>query len=105
MPVLATQDLAVGVKRIAFSLDGLGANDEPPTVRVSLFALGSDNREAPRSVQYARFIAYDAHRWGSRRISTSNASGVGSVAADWSRGVRGAGAADVRRVCGACCWS
>ncbi len=58
LPVLATQDLAVGVKRIAFSLDGLTVNEQPPTVRVSLFALDMD-RETPRSVQYARFIAYD----------------------------------------------
>lgn len=58
LPILATQDLAVGVKRIAFSLDGLVGNDEPPTVRVSLFALDED-RDAPRSVQYARFISYD----------------------------------------------
>ena len=58
LPVLATQDLAVGVKRIAFSLDGLTANDQPPTVRVSLFALDED-RDTPRSVQYARFQAYD----------------------------------------------
>ena len=58
LPILATQDLAVGVKRIAFSLDGLDVNDEPPTVRVSLFALDAD-RESPRSVQYARFIPYD----------------------------------------------
>lgn len=58
LPVLATQDLAVGVKRIAFSLDGLGANEPPPTVRVSLFDLERD-RESPSSVQYARFLAYD----------------------------------------------
>ena len=58
LPILATQDLAVGVKRIAFSLDGLGRNEEPPMVRVSLYALDED-RESPRSVQYARFIAYD----------------------------------------------
>lgn len=58
LPILATQDLAVGVKRIAFSLDGLGPDDTPPTVRVSLFALDAD-RQSPRSVQYARFIAYD----------------------------------------------
>ena len=58
LPVLATQDLAVSVKRIAFSLDGLTANEEPPSVRVSLFAL-DDDRASPRSVQYARFIAYD----------------------------------------------
>lgn len=58
LPVLATQDLAVGVKRIAFSLDGLGVDDDPPTVRVSLFAL-EDDQETPTSVQYARFIAYD----------------------------------------------
>ena len=58
LPVLATQDLAVGVKRIAFTLDGLSANDDVPTVRVSLFDLDRD-RETPGSVQYARFIAYD----------------------------------------------
>ena len=58
LPVLATQDLAVGVKRIAFSLNGLAGDEEPPTVRVSLFALDED-RETPRSVQFARFIAYD----------------------------------------------
>lgn len=58
LPVLATQDLAVGVKRIAFSLDGLGPGDEPPVVRVSLFAL-DEERSEPRSVQYARFIPYD----------------------------------------------
>lgn len=58
LPVLATRDLAVGVKRIAFSLDGLGPTDEPPTVRVSLFAL-DEERAVPRSVQYARFISYD----------------------------------------------
>lgn len=58
LPILATQDLAVGVKRIAFSLDGRGPEDTPPTVRVSLFALDSD-RQSPQSVQYARFIAYD----------------------------------------------
>ncbi len=58
LPILATQDLAVGVKRIAFSLNGLTGNDQPPTVRVSLFALDED-RETPRSVQFARFIPYD----------------------------------------------
>ncbi len=58
LPILATQDLAVGVTRIAFSLDGLEADEEPPTVRVSLYALDED-RESPRSVQYARFIAFD----------------------------------------------
>ena len=58
LPVLATQDLAVGVKRIAFSLDGLGPSQEPPSVRVSLFALDED-RISPRSVQYARFVPYD----------------------------------------------
>lgn len=58
LPVLATRDLAVGVKRIAFSLDGLRANEPAPTIRVSLFALDAD-RELPRSVQYARFIPYD----------------------------------------------
>ena len=58
LPILATQDLAVGVKRIAFSLDGLDAAETPPTVRVSLFALDED-AGAPRSVQFARFIPYD----------------------------------------------
>ncbi len=58
LPVLATRDLAVGVKRIAFSLDGLQANKPAPTIRVSLFALDAD-RGRPRSVQYARFIPYD----------------------------------------------
>lgn len=58
LPVLATQDLAVGVKRIAFSVDGLSAMADPPTVRASLFALDLD-RETPTSVQYARFIPYD----------------------------------------------
>ena len=48
----------MGVTRIAFSLDGLGPEDEAPTVRVSLFALDQD-RASPRSVQYARFIPYD----------------------------------------------
>ncbi|MCY3732896.1 MAG: hypothetical protein OXG42_01320 [Chloroflexi bacterium] len=59
LPILATQDLGVGVKRIAFTLDGLSANEELPTVRVSLFELDED-RENPVSVQYARFISYDA---------------------------------------------
>ena len=58
LPILATQDLAVGVKRIAFSLDGLSANEDVPSVRVSLFELDRE-RKTPRSVQYARFIAYD----------------------------------------------
>lgn len=58
LPVLATRDLAVGVKRIAFSLDGLQPNEPAPTIRVSLYALDAD-RERPRSVQYARFIPYD----------------------------------------------
>ncbi len=58
LPVLATQDLAVGVKRIAFSLDGLGADEKPPSVRVSLYDLDLDD-SVPRSVQYARFIPYD----------------------------------------------
>lgn len=58
LPILATQDLAVGVKRIAFTLEGLSANEELPTVRVSLFELDED-RENPVSVQYARFISYD----------------------------------------------
>ena len=58
LPVLATQDLAVGVQRIAFSLDGLSVSEAPPTVRVSLFALDED-RERPRSVQYARFVPVD----------------------------------------------
>ena len=58
LPILATQDLAVGVKRIAFSLNGLGPEDSPPTIRVSLFELDAD-RHSPQTVQYARFIAYD----------------------------------------------
>lgn len=58
LPILATQDLAVGVKRIAFTLDGLSSGDDPPTVRVALFALDED-RESPTSVQFARFIPYD----------------------------------------------
>lgn len=58
LPVLATQDLAVGVKRIAFSLDGLGPEEQPPSIRVSLFAL-DESRASPRSIQYARFIPYD----------------------------------------------
>ena len=58
LPILATQDLAVGVKRIAFSLDGLAEDEEPPTVRVSLFELDQD-RQTPRSIQFARFIPYD----------------------------------------------
>ncbi len=58
LPILATQDLGVGVKRIAFTLEGLSANEELPTVRVSLFELDED-RENPVSVQYARFISYD----------------------------------------------
>ena len=58
LPILATQDLAVGVKRVAFSLDGLGAGEQPPSVRVSLFELDVE-RSTPRSVQFARFIAYD----------------------------------------------
>ena len=59
LPVLATQDLAVGVKRVAFTLDGLKPGDDPPTVRVSLFALDED-RQGPRAVQYARFLSYPA---------------------------------------------
>ena len=58
LPILATQDLAVGVKRMAFSLSGLGREDEPPSVRVSLFALEHD-RVSPSSIQFARFIPYD----------------------------------------------
>ena len=58
LPILATQDLAVGVKRIAFTLEGLSAGEHVPTVRVSLFDLDRD-RERPSSVQYARFISYD----------------------------------------------
>ncbi len=58
LPVLATQDLAVGVKRVAFSIDGLSADEEPPLVRVSLYALDED-ADTPRSVQFARFIPYD----------------------------------------------
>lgn len=58
LPILATQDLGVGVKRIAFTLDGLSASEAVPTVRVSLFELEQD-RENPVSVQYARFISYD----------------------------------------------
>ncbi len=58
LPILATQDLAVGVTRIALSLDGLEPSDDPPTVRVSLYELDVDASE-PRSVQYARFISYD----------------------------------------------
>ena len=58
LPVLATQDLAVGISRIGFTLDGLAAGDEPPTVRVGLYALEGPeaDRSSPRSVQYARFI-------------------------------------------------
>ena len=59
LPILATQDLAVGVKRMAFSLDGLRADDHLPTVRVSLYLL-DQRAPPPRSVQYARFIPYDA---------------------------------------------
>ncbi len=60
LPVLATQDLAVGVTRIAFTLDGLAQGDEPPTVRVGLYALEGPeaDKSKPRSVQYARFIPY-----------------------------------------------
>ena len=59
LPVLATQDLAVGVKRAAFSLDGLGPQEEPPLVRAALFHLDED-REVPRAVSYARFTSIDA---------------------------------------------
>ena len=62
LPVLATQDLAVGVSRIAFSLDGLSESDEPPTVRVGVYALEGPeaDKSRPRSVQYARFIPYSS---------------------------------------------
>ena len=61
LPVLATQDLAVGVKRVAFSLNGLGADEAPSTVRVSLFRLDGAGGDAtmPRTVQYAQFRPYD----------------------------------------------
>ena len=51
LPILATQDLAVGVKRIAFTLDGLGASEEEPQVRTSLFRLdgSEEDRERPHA--------------------------------------------------------
>lgn len=57
LPVLATRDLAVGVARLAFTLEG-GQSDAPaPQVRAALYDLETDT-ERPVASQYARFVAF-----------------------------------------------
>ena len=84
LPILATQDLAVGVKRIAFTLDGLGALEEEPQVRTSLFRLdGSEaDRERPTLVQYARFIPHSADAEDGIDIAASHGHGSGGSVSD-----------------------
>ena len=57
LPVLATRDLAVGVARVAFTLEGGDAAAPAPRVRTALYDLESD-AERPLSSQYARFVAF-----------------------------------------------
>lgn len=57
LPVLATRDLAVGVARVAFTLEGQRADAPPPRVRAELYDLAAD-RERPVASQFARFVAF-----------------------------------------------
>ena len=57
LPVLATRDLAVGVTRVAFTLQGGDPEGPPPRVRAAVFDLEAD-RETPVSSQFARFVEF-----------------------------------------------
>ena len=57
LPVLATRDLAVGVARVAFTLQGGDRDAPPPRVRADLYDLAAD-RERPVASQYARFVEF-----------------------------------------------
>lgn len=57
LPVLATRDLAVGVARVAFTLEGQRPDAPPPRVRAELYDLAAD-RERPVASQFARFVAF-----------------------------------------------
>lgn len=57
LPVLATRDLAVGVARVAFTLEGGDQDAPPPRVRADLYDLAAD-RERPVASQYARFVEF-----------------------------------------------
>lgn len=59
LPVLATRDLAVGVARVAFTLEGQRPDAPPPRVRAELYDLAAD-RERPVASQFARFVAFSA---------------------------------------------
>lgn len=59
LPVLATRDLAVGVARLAFTLEGGDADAPPPRVRAALYDLERDPRR-PVASQYARFVEFAA---------------------------------------------
>lgn len=60
LPVLATRDLAVGVARVAFTLEGQRADAPPPRVRAELYDLAAD-RDQPVASQFARFVAFSAN--------------------------------------------
>lgn len=57
LPVLATRDLAVGVARLAFTLDGGDPDAPAPRVRAALYDLAAD-AERPTASQYARFVQF-----------------------------------------------
>ena len=59
LPVLATRDLAVGVARLAFTLEGGDVDAAPPRVRAALYDLERDP-EQPVASQYARFVEFGA---------------------------------------------
>ena len=57
LPILATRDLAVGVARIAFTLEGGQRGAPAPRVRAALYDLAADSGQ-PVSSQYARFVQF-----------------------------------------------
>lgn len=59
LPILATRDLAVGVARLAFTLEGGDGEAPPPRVRAALYDLERDP-EQPVASQYARFVEFSA---------------------------------------------
>ena len=59
LPVLATRDLAVGVARLAFTLEGGDPDAPAPRVRAALYDLAADPQQ-PLSSQYARFVEFAA---------------------------------------------
>lgn len=78
LPVLATRDLAVGVARMAFTLEGGDPAAPAPRVRTALYDLES-NAEQPLSSQYARFVAFRSEDGGAASFTPHGHAGGFSV--------------------------